>query len=72
MTRVGTTLFGGTPTDVPATGSIRQGFLEGSNVDQFQEMLAMINAMRAYEAAQKLITTLDETTGRAISEIGET
>lgn len=72
VTRVGTNLLNGTPTDVRATGSIRQGFREGSNVNPFHEIQAMIEASRAYQAAQKLITTLDESTGRAISDIGGT
>lgn len=72
VTRVGTTLFDGTPTDARPTSSIMQGFREDSNVNPFYEITAMIDALRAYEAAQKLITTLDEATGRAISEIGGT
>jgi flagellar basal-body rod protein FlgG len=72
VTRVGTTLLDGTPTDVRPTGSIMQGFREDSNVNPFYEITAMIDALRAYEAAQKLITTLDEATGKAISDIGGT
>lgn len=72
VTRVGSTLFDGTPTDLPATGSIRQGFREQSNVNPFDEIRSMIEASRSYQAAQKLITTLDEVTGQAISDIGGT
>lgn len=55
-----------------ARQAIMQGFREDSNVNPFYEITAMIDALRAYEAAQKLITTLDEATGKAISDIGGT
>ncbi|MEM6645137.1 MAG: flagellar basal-body rod protein FlgG [Bacteroidota bacterium] len=41
-------------------GSIRQGFLEGSNVDVVQEMVALIAAQRAYEINSKVVTTSEE------------
>ncbi len=67
--RVGTTLLDGTPLEARATGSIRQGFREDSNVNPFHEIQAMIDAVRAYQAAQKVITTIDESTGKAIEGI---
>lgn len=50
-------------------GQIRQGFLEGSNVDLAEEMVELISTMRAYEANQRMIQTLDDTLGRAVNEI---
>jgi len=42
-----------------ARSSIRQGFLEGSNVQVADEMVNMIVAQRAYELNSRAITTSD-------------
>ena len=44
-----------------STASIRQGMLETSNVNVVDEMVNMIAIQRAYEAGQKVITSIDET-----------
>jgi len=41
-------------------GTIRQGFLEISNVDVVQEMVNLITAQRAYEINSKMVTSSDE------------
>lgn len=41
-------------------GMIRQGYVEGSNVDVVQEMVNLISAQRAYEINSKMITTSEE------------
>lgn len=41
-------------------GSVRQGFLEVSNVDVVQEMVNLISAQRAYEINSKMVTTSEE------------
>lgn len=41
-------------------GSIRQGMLEASNVNVVEEMVAMIEAQRAYEINTKMISAVDE------------
>ena len=41
-------------------GVLRQGFLEGSNVDVVQEMVNLISAQRAYEINSKMVTTSEE------------
>lgn len=46
-------------------GTIAQGFLEMSNVNVVQEMVAMIVAQRAYEVNSKAIQTADEMLQRA-------
>ena len=54
----------GTPTaGVPGQagfGTIRQGYLENSNVNPVQEITNLIAAQRAYEMNSKVITTADE------------
>ena len=41
-------------------GNIRQGMLEASNVNVVEEMVAMIEAQRAYEINSKMIGAVDE------------
>jgi flagellar basal-body rod protein FlgG len=41
-------------------GSISQGYLEMSNVNVVEEMVAMITAQRAYESNSKAIQTADQ------------
>jgi len=56
---------------LPAAGYIvRQGYLETSNVNPVQEMVAMISCMRAYEAAQRAISAADAVLGKAVNEVG--
>ncbi len=49
---------------------IQQGYLETSNVEPLREMVNLISISRSYEAAQKLITTIDELQGKAIQTLG--
>ena len=44
--------------------------LEGSNLNQMKEMIDLITVSRSYAAVQKVLTTLDENTGKAISSLG--
>jgi flagellar basal-body rod protein FlgG len=46
-------------TEIPATGSVYQGYLETSNVSVVREMVEMISVSRQYEANQKVIQTYD-------------
>jgi flagellar basal-body rod protein FlgG len=56
---------------LPAEGSrIMQGFLERSNVDAVQTMTEMIQVLRGYESYQKILQILDETTVKAVNEVG--
>ena len=50
-------------TGVPGSsglGTIRQGYLENSNVDAVKEITEMIAAQRAYEMNSKVIQAADE------------
>ncbi len=49
-----------------SNGVIRQGMLETSNVNVVNEMVDMITIQRAYDAGQKVITSIDETLGIAV------
>ncbi len=53
-----------------ATGTVRQGALEGSNADPSRSMLDMIASFRAFEAGQRVIRTIDETLAKASNTVG--
>lgn len=55
----------------PASATIRQGYLESSNVSIVKEMVSMISIMRAYETNQKMLQAEDDTTGKATNEVGK-
>ena len=46
-----------------AMGSVRQGYLEGSNVKMVDEMVNLMVAQRAYEASVKVVQASDEMLG---------
>jgi flagellar basal-body rod protein FlgF len=49
---------------------VQQGFLETSNVNGVEEMSNMIITMRAFEAYQKIIQSIDEADDQAVNSIG--
>src|SRR4051794_8578544 len=53
-----------------ATGTVRQGALEGSNADPAKSMVDMIASYRAFESGQKVIRTIDETLAKASNSVG--
>ncbi|WP_373232263.1 flagellar hook-basal body protein [Cohnella sp.] len=50
--------------------SVRQGFLERSNVDSAQSAVDIMAALRAYEANQKVIQTYDRSLDKAVNDVG--
>lgn len=50
---------------------VRQGFLEGSNVNSTQEMVKMIETVRHFESGQKVIQAYDDMLSRALGKLGE-
>jgi flagellar basal-body rod protein FlgF len=49
---------------------VRQGYLEGSNVNAIREMILMVEALRSFEDHQKMIHTFDSAHQSAVNEIG--
>lgn len=49
---------------------IKQGYLEGSNVNPIRAMVEMIAVQRSYESSQKMILAQDETLGKAVNDLG--
>lgn len=58
-------------TPQPATGSIRQGQLEGSNVQTITEMAHMIENTRYFESCQRVIKGFDDMVGKAANDLGK-
>ncbi|WP_445147977.1 flagellar hook-basal body protein [Baekduia sp. Peel2402] len=53
-----------------AKGEVQSGVLEGSGVDAGRTMVDMMASMRAFEAGQKAIQTIDSTLQLASSQVG--
>ncbi|GGA64500.1 flagellar hook-basal body protein [Ornithinibacillus halotolerans] len=72
LEKEGDGLFNGEAGQVPAgvTFSVKQGFLEQSNVDAVQTMTQMMDAYRSFELNQRVLKAYDESLGKAVSEIG--
>ena len=54
----------------PEGATVQQGILETSKVNVVKEMVNMITIQRAYEAGQKVITSIDETLEPAVNTVG--
>lgn len=52
-------------------GEVKQGFIEGSNVNLIMGMTQMITATRFYEMSQKALQSQDETLSKAVNEVGK-
>jgi flagellar basal-body rod protein FlgF len=50
--------------------TIRQRMLEGSNVNTVDSMVELIKISRQNELNSKMVTSIDETLGKAVNEIG--
>jgi len=59
------------PIDPTAT-KIRQGFLEGSNVNMSIEMGQLLDTLRHFEANQRILGMQDEHLGKVIQELANT
>ena len=54
----------------PGPGRVRTGALEASGVDAARTMVDMIASLRAFEAGQRVITTIDSTLQKAANDVG--
>jgi flagellar basal-body rod protein FlgF len=52
------------------TGQVKTGSLEGSGVDPARAMVDLMGSMRAMEAAQRAITTIDSTLEKTATQVG--
>lgn len=70
LSKEGASLFRGVDPQEVANPQVEQGTIEESNVQVLTEMVNMITTMRAYEANQKVIQSLDATLEKAVNEVG--
>lgn len=64
--------YAGRPEDIQAApANIRQGFLEGSNVNTMRNLTSMIIAHRSYEAYQKAVSNYDHMMEKSSNSIGD-
>ena len=70
LRKEGATLWAAEQGELAFNGEVRQGFLEGSNVQVAEEMSRMRTALRLYESNQRVLQAHDQLTGKAVNEIG--
>ncbi|MFA5072284.1 MAG: flagellar hook basal-body protein [Nitrospirota bacterium] len=70
LAKAGDGIFMTNEKTIPADASVRQGFIESSNVEPVREMVRMIETLRDFQTYQKAIQTFDETTAVVITQIG--
>lgn len=74
LEKIGESLFALTNSEVTEEAvegtEVLQGVIELSNVDAVRTMTEMIEVLRTYEAYQKVIQSVSETTSKAINEVG--
>jgi flagellar basal-body rod protein FlgG len=68
--KMGDGIFVNKKDGVKSNATVRQAYLETSNVDVIREMVAMIDALREFESFQKAIQAFDEATSQVNNEIG--
>ncbi|CAA9538595.1 MAG: Flagellar basal-body rod protein FlgF [uncultured Solirubrobacteraceae bacterium] len=68
--KAGDSLVAGNPGGGGPVGQVRAGALEGSGADPARSMVDMIASLRAFEAGQKVITTIDESLQKAANQVG--
>lgn len=59
-----------TETAITTDTTIKQGYIELSNVNVVEEMVNMVHSMRAFESYQKAIKAIDELNDKAINQVG--
>lgn len=59
-----------TPVEM-ATPTVRQGMIEGSNVDTGRVMSDLMMTNRVYESSQRMLRMIDESLSRTVNDIGQ-
>ncbi len=70
LTREGATLFRSDEEVSDVAASLRQGFVESSNVEPVLELSRLIEVQRAFEIGQQFLTSESERIERAVAVIG--
>jgi flagellar basal-body rod protein FlgG len=69
--KAGEGFVAGQPAGQVPAAAVRSGELETSGADPARAMVDMIASLRAFEAGQRVIRTIDETLGKAANEVGQ-
>lgn len=77
LEKMGSSLYAFKPNSVPEmtnvnNPSLKQGFLETSNVNIVQEMTDMISTNRIFESTQKAISAYDQMADKMVNVVGKT
>ncbi len=70
LEKAGSNTFAASSNGTKASVIIRQGYLEGSNVDATSEMVDMMAVGRSFEANQRVLKTQDDILGKAVNDVG--
>jgi flagellar basal-body rod protein FlgF len=71
LTKMGDSMFtANADAGTPSTATIKQGYLETSNVNVVKEMVQMIQTMREFETYQKAIQAFDSATSKVTNDLG--
>ncbi|MBC7254003.1 MAG: flagellar hook-basal body protein [Actinobacteria bacterium] len=71
LRKVGDGYFSSPQAPRRAGGRVVQGYLEASNVNAVDQMVKMIEGLRAYESNQRLILAQDRTLERLVNQTGK-
>lgn len=75
LSKDGDGLYRNTSNEAPVDATdarVRQGMLEGSNVDTLVEITNLIEIQRAYESTARLIENLNDLSRRSVERLGRT
>jgi flagellar basal-body rod protein FlgG len=56
---------------LPASGSLRSGFLAGSDVNPISEMVVILDAQRQFETAEKALGAIDGARQKSVDDVGK-
>ncbi len=70
MNKVGDGMFTFSGEGTQSTATVKQGYIETSNVDAVKEMVRMIETMREFESYQKAIQMFDNATSKVTNQLG--
>ncbi len=70
MTEAGDGMYTFSGEGTQSTATVKQGYIETSNVDAIKEMVRMIDTMREFESYQKAIQMFDNATSKVTNQLG--
>ena len=62
--------YGGAAATAATDFSVKQGYLDTSNVETASQIIDLLGASRSFETSQRIVKMLDESLGKAVNEVG--